>query len=199
MILLVHASPTTLEPYRTPHLGVLCSPRRVYGDELAGWTWAADNDAFSAWNELRYYEMLERIEGRSGCVFVTAPDRVGDAYGTLQLFNEWFPRLEGRFPIGYVLQDGQENEPVPWEAIDAVFVGGTDTFKMGPVAAQLVREAKDRGLWVHMGRVNGHRRLRYAKALGCDSVDGTSLSWFRDRWLPEYLAHAAQPAQGMLA
>ena len=50
-----------------------------------------------------------------------------------------------------------------------------------------------------MGRVNGHQRVRYAKAIGCDSIDGTSLSWFKDRYLKEFLDHAAQPAQGMLA
>lgn len=57
-MLLVHASPTTLASYKCDHLGVLCSPRRVYGDELAGWTWAADNDAFSKWDEGRYRQML---------------------------------------------------------------------------------------------------------------------------------------------
>ena len=49
-----------------------------------------------------------------------------------------------------------------------------------------------------MGRVNSHQRLRYARAIGCDSVDGTSFSWFRDRWLGAFLEHAAQPPQGML-
>jgi hypothetical protein len=46
-----------------------------------------------------------------------------------------------------------------------------------------------------MGRVNGHQRLRYAKAIGCDSVDGTSFSWFKDRWLADFLDHAAGPTQ----
>ena len=49
-----------------------------------------------------------------------------------------------------------------------------------------------------MGRVNTHQRVRYAKAVGCDSIDGTGFSRFRDRWLPDFLAHAAAPAQPTL-
>lgn len=184
-MILVHASPTTLASYRTENLGVLCSPRRVYGAEMDGWPWAADNDAFSKWDEGRYIDMLDRIEGRKGCLFVTAPDVVGDAYGTQVLFDKWFPRLEGRFPVAYVGQDGLEF--VLWEAIDAFFVGGTTEWKMSAQAAKFVREAKDRGKWVHMGRVNSYERGRYARWIGCDSIDGTQFSWFRDTKLPAYL------------
>ena len=38
------------------------------------------------------------------------------------------------------------------------------------------REARRRGKWVHMGRVNGLRRLRIALDFGVDTVDGTSLT-----------------------
>ncbi len=41
-----------------------------------------------------------------------------------------------------------------WHRLDALFVGGSTYFKLGPTAAGLVREAKRRGLWTHMGRVN---------------------------------------------
>ena len=63
VMILVHASPKTLEPYRTENLGVLCSPRCVYADDIEKWPWAADNDAFSKWDEGRYRDMLDRIEG----------------------------------------------------------------------------------------------------------------------------------------
>jgi hypothetical protein len=42
-----------------------------------------------------------------------------------------------------------------------------------------VRICKERGKHVHMGRVNTLRRLRYAEAIGVDSVDGTG--WVRWR------------------
>lgn len=204
MILLVHGSPTTLEPYRHPNLGVLSSPRRYYTN-IEGWRWAADNDAYSKWDAGRYRQMLDGIHGLPGCLFVTAPDVVGDAKATLALFEEWYDELVACWqPIALVAQDGLTVDQVPWQRIDALFIGGTTEFKMGADAAQLVAAARSRRnrdyqrLWVHMGRVNGHQRLRYAKALGCDSVDGTSLSWFRDRWLPSFLAHAAAPTQQLL-
>lgn len=191
MIVLVHASPTTLRAHRHPALGVLSSPRRFYRD-LDGWAWAADNDAYSDWNADRYLRMLDGIAAIDGCLFVTAPDVVGDWPTTLANLETWQPTIEAhQLPIAYVLQDGQPAGRMPWEATSAVFVGGSDEWKMGPEARELVAEANYRGLWTHMGRVNGHQRLRYAKAIGCDSFDGTSLSWYRDRWLDEFVDHAA--------
>jgi hypothetical protein len=184
MMILVHASPTTLAPYRSENLGVLCSPRRVYGDEMRGWSWAADNDAFSHWDEGRYRDMLMRLEGRKGCLFVTAPDVVGDATETLRRFALWRSALAA-FPVALVAQDGLGIPP--WEEFDALFIGGTTEWKMGEQAARLVREAKHRGKWVHMGRVNSYKRGRYARWLGCDSIDGSQFSWFRDTKLPSYL------------
>lgn len=202
MIVLVHSAPRTLESYRSKHLGVLCSPRRVYSarEGIETWNWAADNDAYSDWNPDLYRRMLEVIWGMKGCLFVTAPDVVGDAERTLELFEEWYDDLSAVLqPLALVAQDGLTNEQVPWASIDALFVGGSDEFKMGEEAAALVAEARLRGKWVHMGRVNTQRRMRYAKALRCDSIDGTSLSWFRDTYLPGALVHAAQPPQMLLA
>lgn len=195
---LVHASPTTLEPYRTKQLGVLSSPRRYYTN-IEGWRWAADNDAFSDWSAERYREMLEALWGLPGCLFITSPDVVGDAQRTLEMFEEWYDELNATLqPKAFVTQDGLKPEDVPWRRIDALFVGGSDEWKMGDENRRIVREAKTRGMWVHMGRVNSHMRVRYAKSIGCDSFDGTSLSWFRDRWLPPFLDHAGREPQGHL-
>lgn len=46
-------------------------------------------------------------------------------------------------------------------------------WKLGPACAELVAEAKAKGKWVHMGRVNSLKRLTYADSIGCDSADGT--------------------------
>jgi len=187
-MILAQTSPTTLEPYRTQNLGVLCSPRRVYGNEMNGWPWAADNDAYSNWDAGRYRKMLDRIHGRAGCLFVTAPDVVGDAKATLGWFEDWYDDLVACWqPIALVAQDGLVADDVPWARIDALFIGGTTEFKIGGQAAGLVREAKTRGKWVHMGRVNSYERTRYARWLGCDSIDGTQFSWFRDTKLPPAL------------
>jgi hypothetical protein len=198
-MILVHSSPRTLEPYRSKHLGVLCSPRRVYNAEMESWRWAADNDAYSAWDAERYKRMLDQLWGRRGCLFITAPDVVGDANRTRELYEDWADELSAVLqPIAYVVQDGLNPRDIPWAAIDALFIGGTTEFKMGELAAETARLARKWGKWVHMGRVNGHRRVRYAKALGVDSIDGTSLSWFRDTYLPEFLHHAAAPTQLMM-
>lgn len=46
-----------------------------------------------------------------------------------------------------------------------------------------------------MGRVNSRRRWDYAREIGCDSVDGSSYSKWRDRWLPTALTWHRDPVQ----
>lgn len=60
-------------------------------------------------------------------------------------------------------------------------------WKLGEAAAWLVSEARGRGKWVHMGRVNTRARLRRARDVGCDSVDGTLLAQGAERNLPPLL------------
>jgi hypothetical protein len=110
------------------------------------------------------------------CLFATAPDVVADAAATLELSAPMLPRIA---KLGYrpalVAQDGLEDLAVPWAEFDALFIGGTTAWKVGDAAAALAIEAKRRGKWVHMGRVNSLRRMRYAESIGCDSADGTLL------------------------
>jgi hypothetical protein len=86
-----------------------------------------------------------------------------------------------------------------WGDFDALFIGGTTAWKLGGDAAWLVRQARLREKWVHMGRVNSLTRLLRADRIGCDSVDGTYLA-FGPRvnlarvtaWLPELERARAQ-------
>lgn len=97
-------------------------------------------------------------------------------------------------PIAFVAQDGCEVGLVPpWWMFDALFIGGTTEWKLGHTAARLVAEARARGKWTHMGRVNTLRRLRYADAIGCDSVDGSSWARWRRTYLDDGLAALDQP------
>jgi hypothetical protein len=122
---------------------------------------------------------------RDRCLLAVAPDVVGDAAATAERSRPMLSEIRALgYAVAYVLQDGQESVPVPWGEIDAVFIGGSDAFNLGPVAAQLVAEAKRRGLWVHMGRVNSRRRMIYAASIGCDSVDGTYLVFGARRCRP---------------
>ena len=187
-MILVHSSPATLE--REGHdkqlVGVLSSPRRFYPEAAQrGFTWAADNDCFSEWHPERYRKMLHAITGLPGCLFVVAPDVVGDPSATLARFREWLApvRATGQ-PVAFVAQDQDADEWVPWGEFDVLFIGGSTAFKIGPVAAAMVRRARLHGLWVHMGRVNSKRRMRYAASIGCHSVDGTNFSRFRAVAMP---------------
>lgn len=68
-------------------------------------------------------------------------------------------------------------------------------WKLDPIARQLAHDAKARGKWVHVGRVNSGKRWRYTTGLpehggmGADSVDGTFLAG-RAKNLPRLLSWA---------
>lgn len=77
------------------------------------------------------------------------------------------------FPVAIVAQDGLEDlGQLPFE-VDAVFVGGSDQYKLGGAAAGLIASARAAGKWTHVGRVNSYKRLAYAQTVGAHSADGT--------------------------
>ncbi len=216
-LLLVSKSVRALLPYWHGPLGQLFTPRLLTGLDLTEgcWIpWAADNDCYAGFDADRYLAMLEAITYRSGCLFVVAPDVVADARATLRRFDHWEPVLRCVWasvneddvepgqpvhqPIAFVAQDGQERLPVPWDRFQALFVGGSTAWKLGPHATALVREAKRRGKWVHMGRVNSLRRIQWCKALGVDSVDGTGFARYTRARLPAGTAALVAPTQGTL-
>jgi hypothetical protein len=193
VILLITKSLPTVQRFDSGVVGRLFTPRHVNSvaaTAAAGIPWAADNDAFSGFDEGRFLAMLERIKGHDGCLFVTAPDVVGDPDETWRLFSTWCGVIGDTFglPLGFVTQDGATTHDVPWSALDALFIGGTDAWKLSEGSEWLAREAKDRGKWVHMGRVNSVRRIRRAQDWGCDSVDGTNWVRWTDRWMPRGIA-----------
>jgi hypothetical protein len=159
---------------------------------VTGLPWGADNGAFSGFDPVRYRRFLARVRGQPRCLWVVAPDAVGDARATLALWREWAEevRAAGQ-PVAFVGQDGQEDLEVPWEGIDGWFVGGSTRWKLSQAAADLDGEAKRRGKWVHMGRVNSLRRLEVAHARGADSVDGSSFSMYGDKYIDKFCAWTA--------
>lgn len=169
--------------------------------------WAMDNGAFGgAFDAGQFVTMLEAFAGEPGCLFVATPDviyksGIGDAAATLRKWPFWARLIRGLgFPPAFVAQDGLTHQRVPWtelEAGGALFVGGSTTFKEGPLARSLMGYAKARGIWVHVGRVNGQRRYRMMVDAGADSIDGTGFSRHPDTNIPlvdEWQrAHEAQP------
>lgn len=160
--------------------GMLTSPRNGYPPTRAlevGALWAADNDCFVEYNPHRIKAALERWQQYSSqcCLFFNAPDVVGDATATLKLFEEWQSVITSYgYPVAFTLQNGMEDYEMPWERIQAVFIGGSTEFKFSDYVRSTVAEARDRGCWIHNGRVNSMTRITYSLSIGCNSFDGTN-------------------------
>lgn len=197
MIALVSGATATVRRYAdTGGLGTLLRPGNGNGPN--GLPWAMDNGAFGRFDQAAFLALLKRHRGRADeALWVAAPDVVGSAVVTLALFYVWEPRIRDLgYRVALVGQDGLTPWATPWHRMDALFVGGTTAWKLGADARELIWEAKRRGLWVHVGRVNSARRMRYLMSLGSDvvdSVDGTKLSIAPDRWIPQYLPLLTNP------
>jgi hypothetical protein len=188
-------------------LAAIMSPAQGNRLPAAGW-YAADNGCGPGKHgtgtgypgDSAYLKFLMNLDEAQGgdrydpdtwrCLFATAPDVVGDAKATLARSEHFLPLIRHytRFPAALVGQDGLECLEIPWETFDAFFIGGTTRWKLGPAARRLAAQARQRGLWVHMGRVNSEKRFRYAFEIGCDSADGTYLTFGPDANLPNVLA-----------
>ncbi|QEA10808.1 hypothetical protein [Mycobacterium phage Weirdo19] len=179
--MLYFANPTTVaEPaMRAGLLGFIATPRQG-NRRPAGVRWCADNGCFSdKFDEGKWWAWLVANAGDAAdCSFAVAPDVVGDAAATLRRSRPWLGRIrELGYRVAFVAQDGIEDTEVPWDEFDALFVGGSTEFKLGAVAASVIREAKARGKYVHVGRVNSRKRFMQFAELGVDSVDGTFLTF----------------------
>ena len=189
------ANPST-QPIRDAmaagHLRAILTPEQ--GNKLPDDVrWCADNGCFGkGWpGEDMWFAWLDKFiaEQRGRCDFAVAPDVVGDAAATLERSTPWLPRIRALgYPAAYVAQNGSDDHPPPWDDLDVIFLGGSTEWKLGPVARALVAQARILGKRVHMGRVNSERRYRYAAAIGCDSADGTYLTFGPDLLLPNVLA-----------
>lgn len=169
----------------TPDLfGWLLTPRRpMLAHDLDGLPYGVDNECFVLGEQFdpdRYLRALDRIVTKHtvGCKFATAPDIVGDAVATLRKAEIWLPRLRSfGVPAALVAQDGLEDMAIPWSEFDALFIGGSTEWKLSQAAIGLIHEARRKGKWVHVGRVNGRTRISHFWHVGCvDSFDGSGVA-----------------------
>lgn len=183
----------------------------------AGVEWIADNGIYSnAYpGDAGYLRWLDARAGfAADCRFAVAPDVVADHDATMARSMPILAAI--RDTVGAVAvcaQNGATPDNLPWSQIDAVFLAGIvecvrcgrvpglaelpltrcacggqmREWKLGPAAAAVTFEARRRGVWVHMGRVNSFRRLQYAASIGCDSGDGTLLAFGPDKNLEQLL------------
>lgn len=140
--------------------------------------WCLDNGVFTDKFEVGYW--LKRLdvfkEYAPTCLFVVVPDVVGDCIATLAQFD-YYRKMIKDFPVALVSQDGisQQAHKIPWNNFDCLFVGGSDEHKLGKEGGWIINEAKRRGKWVHIGRVNSASRI--LKFWQADSWDGTHLGF----------------------
>lgn len=132
-----------------------------------------DNGCYAEFKESTWRNQLRAAQSNRP-VFVCAPDIVGDARRTLDLFNVFYDDLR-ELPRALVLQDGIGNFEIPWRDIDAVFVGGSDNFKISPECLNALKAAKILKKWIHIGRVNTPARLNKFIDIA-DSIDGSGIS-----------------------
>lgn len=192
-----HHSPQVLEAAtRRGDIGLVITPDKAeyvrhindYGKVIV------DNGAFQqgGFKPKDFTRLLDRLDQQPGAKgkveFVVAPDVVGKAQDTLDLFKEWGPKIRDRgFKVALVAQNGLEDIPerIPWDKFDTLFVGGSTEWKMGgPEGAvandprmkrwsKLFDAAAAHGKQVHFGRVNSANRLDFASWMGANSADGT--------------------------
>ncbi len=190
MILLVSGTTRTLSrlaPANRNRLGFLLTPNNRNSVEAItklGIPLAVDNGCFGGLDVRAFRRCLARVSGRNP-LWIVCPDVVADVRATIALWSEWRDEVAAAGTPAFVLQDGQENLPLP-EA-EAYFIGGSTEFKLSRAAADLAAEVKRRGAWLHVGRVNSRRRIKHCWSLNADSFDGTSASMFGDVYVPKYL------------
>lgn len=181
-------TPTQLAHPRTD-LGFMFQPGMKNQTDL-GWSkWAADNGCFAQGDNFDFGAWLEWLASvrkyRETCLFAVAPDVLGNAWQTWRRSQPYLKTIRQLgFKAAFVGQDGAQDVRIHWDLFDCWFVGGTDAWKFSQASMDLLREAKRRGKWVHIGRVNSLSRLQSSAIVGADSVDGTYVKFGPDRNLP---------------
>ncbi len=171
-------------------LGIMLSPNNDSGITAlvrAGRPWAADNACFRGkCTPERFIAWLEHWRDHAGtCLFAVCPDALTDAEETMARFAQYAPAVRtAGFPVAFVTQDGQGAD---FPACDALFIGGSTAWKLGPGARECIEEAHRRSIWIHAGRVNSAIRFAYFRDLGCRSADGSTLCFGRDRNIREVM------------
>lgn len=193
------AADTRMEAQVQQGIGLMLTARAGYrlARALAVPCWAADNGCFSQGDRFdltAWYAWLDSMApARDTCLFAVAPDMVGNAEATRTRSLPVLADLRAMgWPAAYVAQDGETVASAPWGHFDALFVGGVNC----PVCVRrmslpgmpavhgcscykwhgvrpLIQEARRRGLWVHIGRVNSGKNLLRAARMGAHSADGS--------------------------
>lgn len=160
--------------------------------------YALDNDAFIAWknnvpwDESAWFRMLDKVPEQQP-LWALVPDVVADRKRTLETWEKYHTEILQRgLRPAFAVQDGMIATDVPKFA-EVVFVGGTTDWKWKTVSYWTTHFPR-----VHIGRVNGIRRLWIAQRLGAESCDGTgyfraTIDGLEGRKLQAWLHHGTDP------
>lgn len=187
MIYLSGVISQTLLANPRPDLGLMVQPGMGTYDskrlEFATRWWGADNGRYAAadkWDPGDWLEWAASMRRwRSTCLFMVAPDVVGDAAATLELSRPYLPTIRQLgFPAAFVAQDGFDPSVVDPDSFDVLFVGGLkDNDRAWKFAEDggyaAARWARGHGKRTHMGRVNSFTRFSRCRVSLFNSGDGT--------------------------
>jgi hypothetical protein len=179
---------------KTPKtIGFMATPFTGINLVRDGRYWGGDNGGFTGkFDENKFFNFLDKmVEFQKTCLFIACPDKLCDPFETMKLYDKYAMKIKEKgYKVAFVCQDGQEAYDIP--ECDAVFIGGSTEWKLGKGADKCIKTAKERGLWVHVGRVNTRGRIIHFKLRGVDSVDGNCIGFGPDvnipkiqRWMKE--------------
>lgn len=170
-----------LEALRTAGWRLLVTPASL---STEGFPYALDNGAWSAFQTGAPFDRRAFCKAvdtlGDGADWIVLPDIVAGGLESLQLSLEWLDRFAGWSGLLLLaVQDGMSPEHVmPFLSKRVgLFVGGSTEWKLASLPGW-GRLAHQLGLYIHVGRVNTARRIRYCSGFGVSSFDGTSASRF---------------------
>lgn len=189
---------TVLSKYSDIIAGQLLTP--LTGYKLWSDSFAIDNGAYSGFDTRKFNALLKRNECyrySDRCKFVCMPDIVRNAQRTLELFHHWKPNAAG-WPLAFVAQDGINDITIPWDEIEAIFIGGSTYFKTSQAVKDLIKTAHVFGKHIHVGRVNTPDRFFYFDDLGADTCDGSGVCKY-DWMLEKIWKQKTTPQAGLFS
>jgi hypothetical protein len=150
------------------------------------WPYILDNGVFSCWrsgNPWSFYDWLDTIDDLEDMPrqpdFVVLPDVVGEADASYDRSCRFVDKVPDRYPTALAVQNGMGVEEWVMRADELdcewIFVGGDMPWKRR-FADQFVMTGHDWGMNVHIARPGLPEGLLWAKSIGADSVDTTTIA-----------------------
>ena len=196
-------SPTDLGEIDRLDMGIMISSGIDPSKEWRGLSCALDNGAFGCYRrgfpfqEELFLENIKKCH-KAGLTldFIVAPDIIGGEYRSLIYSIEWIKgKLRTAPRVALVVQDGMNPDRLEMyglENVSHIFVGGSVEWKWHN-AKMWVDWSHEKGLKCHIGQCGQLKWFKYAKNIGADSVDSTSIvrnkSW---HIVDEFLAKPKQ-------